>query len=382
MRLLYLTSDPGVPVYGHKGASVHVRAMVSAFAAAGTEIVLASPRLDFEGEVLAASVTPVAIEPILPKSIPDEAELHRAVDRQSDEIQAVATAFGVDAIYERLGLFSTGGVDTARSLGIPHVLEVNAPLRTEAARFRSLPHPQPAAELERTALERTDRILAVSATLADLLVAEGVDAAKIEVAPNGIDAEAARALTPERGATFTVGFAGSLKPWHGIDVLLEGFTAALRHEPALRLEIVGHGPLAATLADCGLPSGAFEYLGQLTHSETMRAMSRWDVGAAPYPPLDDFYFSPLKVGEYMACGTCPVVSDFPSLRELLGHGTRGVLVEPGDRNGFAEALVALARDRAHTRALGAGARTYALECLGWDRNARLALESLRVGALR
>jgi glycosyltransferase involved in cell wall biosynthesis len=173
------------------------------------------------------------------------------------------------------------------------VLEVNAPLRTEAARFRTLPHPGLAAELERDVLEATDRVFAISTTLAALLVADGLDAAKVEVAANGIEVDALRALTPERGARFVVGFAGSLKPWHGIEVLLEGFAAALRHEPTLRLEVVGQGPLAAALDGCGLPSGSLDYLGPLTHRETVRTVSRWDVGAAPYPPLEDFYFSPL-----------------------------------------------------------------------------------------
>ena len=55
----------------------------------------------------------------------------------------------------------------------------------------------------------------------------------------------------------------------------------------------------------------------------------WDVGVAPYLPLDDFYFSPLKVLEYMAVGLCPVASDLGDLPALLGDGGRGLLV-PAD----------------------------------------------------
>src|SRR5262249_16679236 len=153
MRLLYLSADPGVPVLGHKGASVHVRAMVRAFAVAGAEVVVASPRVAFEGEPLEARATLAEIEPVQPKSIRDEAGLRTAVERQTEAILALAAESSVDAIYERLSLFSVGGVEAALSLGIPHVLEVNAPLRIEAARFRSLPHPQLAMQLEGTVLE-------------------------------------------------------------------------------------------------------------------------------------------------------------------------------------------------------------------------------------
>jgi len=38
MRLLYVSADPGVPILGHKGASVHVRELVSAFAAGGAVV--------------------------------------------------------------------------------------------------------------------------------------------------------------------------------------------------------------------------------------------------------------------------------------------------------------------------------------------------------
>jgi glycosyltransferase involved in cell wall biosynthesis len=376
MRLLYLSADPGVPVLGHKGASVHVRALVAAFAATGVDVVVASPRVAFEGERLEARARLVEIGAVLPKTFADARSLRDAVDRQADDLLALASDLAVDAVYERLALFSAAGVRAAAALGIPHVLEVNAPLRAEAARFRSLPHPEAAAALECEVLERTDRVFAVSTTLADLLVAAGVDAAKIEAVPNGVSTEAIRSIVPRRGSRFTVGFAGSLKPWHGIDVLLAGFATALRHEPTLRLEIVGSGPLADAVTASGLPAGALEYRGQLTHHETLQAVAGWDVGAAPYPRFDDFYFSPLKVGEYMACGACPVTSDLPVLRALLGGGARGVLVEPGNAIAFAAAIVALARDRARARALGDHARKHALASLGWHRNAQSALAAL------
>ncbi len=377
MRLLYLSTDPGVPVLGHKGASVHVRAMVGALAAAGVEVVVASPRIAFEGERLHPAATLVEIAPVLPKSLARERSLRSAIERQACEIAALAAALGVDAVYERLALFSNGGVRTAEALGVPHALEVNAPLSAEAARFRSLPHPDIAVELEREVLGRTGRVLAVSHTLASLLADSGVEAGKIEVVGNGVSVETARALKPRRGPRFTAGFAGSLKPWHGIEVLLDGFALALRDESELELEIIGSGPLADLVRESSLPASSLRYRGRLTHDETLAAMAGWDVGLAPYPLLDDFYFSPLKVGEYMAAGACPVVSDLPVLRELLAGGERGVLVDPGDATALGRTLVALARDRDRTRSVGDRARAHALASLGWQRNAEAALAALR-----
>ena len=384
MKLLYLSTDPGVPVLGHKGASVHVRAIVAALATAGAEVVVASPRVTVEGELLEAAASLVEIVPVLPKALVDGRALRHAVERQAEDVLALARDLGIDAVYERYALFSVAGVRAASALGVPHLLEVNAPLRDEAARFRSLPHPAAAAAFEREVFERTDRVVAVSKTLARLLVAAGLDAAKVEVVSNGVSTDAIRSIVPRRDGAFTVGFAGSLKPWHGIDVLLEAFAAALREEPALRLEIVGSGPLAELVRASDLPASALVYRGRLSHRETLHAIARWNVGAAPYPPFDDFYFSPLKVGEYMACGACPVVSDLPVLRTMLGDGERGVLVEPADPSALAAAFVALARDPGRTRLLGERAREHALASLGWDRNAGRVLAALAplTGALR
>ena len=46
MRLLHLSADPGVAVFGGKGASVHLRAMAGAFARLGHDVLIASPRVE------------------------------------------------------------------------------------------------------------------------------------------------------------------------------------------------------------------------------------------------------------------------------------------------------------------------------------------------
>src|SRR5437762_1391406 len=45
MRILYLCPDSGIPVLGHKGASVHVREMVAALGRGGHKVVLAAQTL-------------------------------------------------------------------------------------------------------------------------------------------------------------------------------------------------------------------------------------------------------------------------------------------------------------------------------------------------
>ena len=375
-RLLYLSSDPGVPVLGHKGASVHVRALVCAFARAGVSVVVASPRVQPEGDTLEVAADLVEIDPVLPGSHGDLGSLRATIDAQAEQIDEIARAWRVDAIYERYSLFSDGGVRAAHRHGLPHLLEVNAPLRDEARRFRRLPYPGEAAEVEARVFAATDRMIAVSAPLAAWLVSAAVERERIRVVPNGVDAR--QFTQPQRSpdGPFVVGFAGSLKPWHGIEFLLEAFASARHKVPLLRLEIVGSGPCLPAVAEAAAAVPGIVSHGHLPHQEAIRLMSGWDVGVAPYLPLPDFYFSPLKLVEYMAAGACPVASELGQVGELLGGGARGVLVPAGDAAALAAALIELAADRPRACAIGECARAWVLSERTWDENARLALEIL------
>lgn len=375
MRILYVSADPGVPVLGHKGASVHVRELATALARAGASVTIASPRIEPAGDKLRTPLDLVPIPSVEAKSADRGAVVAMALE-QTERLVAIASALRPDAVYERYSLFGGAGVEAARRLGVTHVLEVNAPLRDEAARFRTLPHPELAAELERRVFACTDRIFVVSEELGDLLRRNGTPPSKLEVLANAVAPEHFPLAERPAGGELTVGFAGSLKPWHGVDVLLEAARLACAAEARLRFEIVGGGPLAVLLDAVDLPPERFCRHGVLPHVEAIAILRRWHIGVAPYLPVGDFYFSPLKVLEYMAGGACVVASDLGQIRTLLAGGERGVLVEPGDPVALAEALVRLARTPERVTELGARAREYVLASHTWEGNAGRVLEAL------
>jgi len=376
MRLLYLSADPGIPVFGHKGASVHVRELATALAVEGASVTIASPRIDPEGDRLDARARLFQIAPVVAKAHATTASLRAAIEEQARQVTKIAAQLGATAIYERYSLHTRAGAEAAGALDLPYALEVNAPLRDEARRFRSLAHPDVAAETEARVYARADRIFAVSTPLATLLRREGVDPERLEVMRNAVTPAKFPARRARSG--FTVGFAGSLKAWHGLDVLTDAVGAAATVVPDLRLEVIGDGPVADVLDQLELPPERFTRYGARPHAETLRLLTSWDVGVAPYVAASPtFYFSPLKVVEYMAAGACPVASDLGEIRSLLGDGQRGVLVPPGDRAALGSALVDLATNRPRAAALGARAREYAVRSLSWRRNARRALACLQ-----
>lgn len=377
MRLLYLSGDPGIPVLGEKGASIHVRALASCFAELGHELTLASPRLEPGSGRLPANVRLAEIPAVRPVECATHEDVQEQVARQSQAVIELARRERVQAIYERYSLTGCAGARAATALGLPLALEVNAPLREEERRFRRLAHESAAIAAEQEAFAAAGRIFAVSSTLAAWLSSLGVEPERVEVMEN---APPARTFAPKPALAsddqIVVGFAGGLKPWHGIETLALGFERALERGARMRLEIVGRGPAEVILDQAGLPLERVTRRGHLPHDEALAALEAWDVGLAPYPVFEGFYFSPLKLVEYMAAGLCPVVSDVGELAQTVEHGRAGVVVRPGDADALAAALLALDRDRVRLRALGERARAAALRRPSWRHNAAHVLETL------
>jgi glycosyltransferase involved in cell wall biosynthesis len=91
-----------------------------------------------------------------------------------------------------------------------------------------------------------------------------------------------------------------------------------------------------------------------------------DVAVAPYPNHADFYFSPLKVYEYMAAGLPVVASEIGQLATLIEHDRTGLLCEPGDPVALADAIERLRQQPQLRAQLGREARETMLREHSWD----------------
>jgi glycosyltransferase involved in cell wall biosynthesis len=99
-----------------------------------------------------------------------------------------------------------------------------------------------------------------------------------------------------------------------------------------------------------------------------------DATVAPYPRLGSFYFSPLKVYEYMAAGRAVVASRIGQLDGLIEHEVSGLLCSPGDPVELAEALLRLRREPALRDRLGRAARAKVRRTYTWNSTVRRILQ--------
>ncbi len=413
MRIFYVCSDFGVPVYGHKGASIHLRAMANAFAGLGHTVQVLSPAIERAGnaDFQLSVLDPVDLEPHLPaldalrradRAFGPTAAGHPS--RVAQEVRNIlynqlleAAAprlrdFGADFVYERYALFGAGGLGLARALGVPHVLEVNAPLCLEQERARGLHLGDVARAVEARVWRETDAMLAVSAELAARACAEGAPRDRVHVVANGVDVERFEAAAGQGarvrqalglGLGPVIGFVGSLKSWHGTDVLLDAFTLLHPRWPTARLLLVGDGPkgdaLRATARSRGL-DGAVVFTGAVDHARVPELLDAMDLTVAPYLPAEDFYFSPLKVYESLAAGKPVVASRLGQITDLVEAGYVEPAV-PGDPASLAQAIEAVLADPKTALGRAERGREWTHRERTWAANARRAADLAATTAL-
>lgn len=394
MRILYICADHGIPVFGEKGASIHIQQLVKAFMRTGNEVTVLASHLGERNRTIEAEVIKVRA------GIDKDAELARlgADNKQlANEHYRLAIAAAMeeaiverfaaapfDFIYERYSLWSAASVRAAKRLGIPAIVEVNAPLLLEQSRYRKLILKDQAAEVEREVFSGAHALSCVSAEMRDYVVARGAPDDRAVVVPNGVDLttfrpDVAPAADPRYDGRFVIGFVGSLKGWHDHETLLDAFATLHARKPDTHLLIVGDGPSRGWID--GYVRGAkiddaVTITGWVDHEDLPALVARMDIAAAPYPDIDGFYFSPLKLFEYQAAGCAIVASAVGQVVDLVEHERTGLLVRPSDVEDLAAKFEQLHGDRELAARLGAAAGE-AAQGHSWDNNAEQMIERAR-----
>ncbi len=363
MRILYSAIDQVVP--GTLGGSVHVQAVADGLAALGHEVHVLAGR--GEGGWPKSLARWHDVEPPGGHS-----QLRLLASRR---VARVAAAVEPQLVVERYHNFGGEGMLAARRAGARFVLEVNAPVidypGSPKARLDRLLLVTPMRRWRDRQVRAADLVVSPSrGILPPWLPAErvleiewGADTSRFRPQPSGSRWNTTGGLTCV--------FAGAFRAWHGAIHLVTAIaTLRSRGVSDVHAVFIGDGPERPAVQDAARGISGISFTGPLPHDRMPGALAAADVGVAPFdvarhPPLQlAFYWSPLKIFEYMATGLPVVAPALPRLQQLVGHDVEGRLYDPEDPGALAEAL-AILRDPELRRRLGAAARRRAEREYSW-----------------
>ncbi len=289
-----------------------------------------------------------------------------------------------DLIIARLDLYLFSAIKLAKQQRLPVVLEVDSP---EAYEFRTFYSKywrmlNVLESIEMYNIRNADACITVSNKLADYFQTHGVTKERMHVISNGADlskfnpnlsgAEVRAKYNLQEAVV--IGFIGSFHFWHGVDNLIALIKAAIAVNASVKFLMVGDGgamkpQLQKFVAENDLAQRVI-LTGHVAHDEVGKHVAAMDIVLAPYPPLEFFYYSPVKIYEYMACGKPVLSSRLGQIQEIINDGVNGFLSNPGDNADYSRKLARLIDDAELRQRVGAEAyRTIAAQHT-WAHKAR------------
>lgn len=278
------------------------------------------------------------------------------------------------------------GVTVARELGVPAIYEVRGLWEfTRLVRqpdYAETEHHAVTVMMETAVARESDRVIAITEALKDVLVDRGVSAERISVVPNGVDTRRFRpldrddALAASLGVSgkTVIGYIGSLVEYEGLELLIEAAASLRNVRDDFAVLIVGDGRSLPELQSQARELGMEErviFPGRVPHEAVERYYSIIDVAPFPRLPVSVCELvSPLKPFEAMAMGKLVVASDVAALAEIIQDGENGRLFTKGSAASLARVLEEVIDDRAAARSVAERGMEWVRETRDWSTIAR------------
>ncbi|MEE1650733.1 glycosyltransferase [Brachybacterium sp. J144] len=302
-----------------------------------------------------------------------------------------ADAFTREALLQRPELIQSASnyrtalpaLIAARRVGVPFVYEVRGfwelsqvaskPEFEDSEQYRTI------ADLETLVAREADHVLAITRQVQEDLIARGIPAERITVAPNAVDTDEFVPLPRDaryaeakgiRTDVPVIGFAGSMVAYEGLETLVRASAELTERGTEHQVVIAGSGAEEKTLVSLRdeLGAAAVHFVGRLPMDEMPRLLSTFDIMPIPRLSLPvTEMVSPLKPLEAFASMKAVLLSDVAPHLDLAGpEQARARLFRAGHVTSLADALDELIADADRCRDLGRTARLWTLDDRTWN----------------
>lgn len=339
MKILIIAS--GIDYYGSDGGSSHLSEVVNGLKSVGVECDVVCGSIESNDSFVFC----------VPRK-------RRFTKRTADPLSILFDTFRVaqklvktykyDLIYERMDGGSGTGTILSRVYGIPLVIELNSPYLEETMFRGNIPNVFVYKLLEfwRSFQWSTSKLIVT--TVSSIVDKKYRD--RLYLTEWGVNLDVFRPLKIDE--EYDVLFVSSMHPWHGARDI---FDIAQRVDA--QFYVIGDGMDFGILKDSVRNLKNVHLLGSVSHNEIVNHINRAKVCIAPfndkyYEPLKrfGFYWSPIKLFEYMACGKAIVSTDITG--RILKHNVTALLSPCGDIDAFAGHIDLLLKNKGLRGKLG------------------------------
>lgn len=198
----------------------------------------------------------------------------------------------------------------------------------------------------------------------------GVDGDKIFLLPNCVDPERLNPVDPEYVSANTIGYAGALIGYEGLDTLIDAVALLAQAGNGVRVTIIGDGEarlaLEAQVSRLGL-GDRIRFLGKMPPDMARATLARCSLVCIPRKPFAVCEIvTPIKLVEAMAMGKPVIVPDLPVFRDEMADNNAGWFFKAGDAADLAAVIEQAFADKEKLAAAGACARGYATTKRRWQ----------------
>ena len=244
-----------------------------------------------------------------------------------------------DLLISRLDAYFFSSILLAKYYRIPILLEVDSPEVYEFITFHKYYWTQIwlLKLLERLTIRLVNEKFTVSNILKHYYIKRGIDPGKMHVITNGADIDKFTRIQNngkiaqkyDLTGHVVIGFVGSFHYWHGVENLISLINGVIKTGKEVKFLMVGQGGPMRQLFQKHISENKLQgkviLTGFVPHENIPEYISAMDIVLAPYPNLDFFYYSPVKIYEYMAAGKPVVASKLGQISEIITDGHNGFL---------------------------------------------------------
>ena len=379
---------------GRGAEGVHIVSIVHALEKLGHEVTVLSPsgvdplKAAGDAPVDKSQVTTSGLQTLwtwiskhLPNALFEVAEILYNIPA-GIRLDKALRARSYDIVYERYAFYLLAGAIKAAKHNIPFVLEANevSGIRDRARRqsFKSL-----CRRFERSLFHRCCGILTVSSHLRDRILANGVHAKKVRVVPNAVDVEKFKGLRRDLVLADQLGLsdhqvlvvAGWFDKWDRLDFLIDALALLVVPFPAVKLLLVGDGPVLADargqVAELGLQNHVV-FSGAVPRKDVLRYLCLGNIAVLPH---SNEFGSPIIMFEFMGLQVPLVAPRLAPIQDVHVDGQTALLFRPLDLEDFVGKLTAiLSAPEVGTR-IAQSAFEILQQSHTWEQNAIQIIES-------